>query len=212
VHLPGYLTIHRSMDIDATLHSVLENILDVPHTSFLHGGLFRTEKKRTEIQAIVRRRKDRVEAEFIGEPRPEGIIGRVLSPSGGMLTHFDRFFLPCVAQVEYRIGSENHVMATTLCTPITETRTRMHSVLSLRTRIPMRALAPFAAPIVWRILQQDKEMLALQTHTIDGFGTEKFSSTPIDLLGPHILHLLKKAEAGALDDAVVRDETVPLLV
>ena len=76
----------------------------------------------------------------------------------------------------------------------------------------MRALAPFAAPIVWRILQQDKEMLALQTHTIDGFGTEKFSSTPIDLLGPHILHLLKKAEAGALDDAVVRDETVPLLV
>ena len=37
------------------------------------------------------------------------------------------------------------------------------------------------------------------------------SSTPIDLLGPHILHLLKKAEAGALDDAIVREERFQIL-
>ena len=44
----------------------------------------------------------------MGEPRPPGIVGRILSPSGGLVTHFDRFILPSIAQVEYRIGTENH--------------------------------------------------------------------------------------------------------
>ena len=36
---------------------------------------------------------DRVEAEYLGEPRPEGLAARILSPSGGTVVHFDRFFL-----------------------------------------------------------------------------------------------------------------------
>jgi phenylpropionate dioxygenase-like ring-hydroxylating dioxygenase large terminal subunit len=208
-----YLTVRYAMDVEATLHSTLENILDVPHTSFLHGGLFRTEKKRNEITAVVRRGRDGVEAEFIGEPRPEGIAARILSPSGGdtPVIHFDRFFLPSVAQVEYRLG-DNHILTTTLCTPIAATTTRMYSVLSIKTRLPVRLVAPVIAPLAWRILAQDKWMLGAQTDVVDRFGTESFSSTPIDLLGPYILHLLKKAEAGALDDAVVREERTKLQV
>ena len=208
---PNYLTLRWDGDVEGTLHSTLENILDVPHTAFLHGGLFRTEAKKNRVKAIVRRRRDGVEAEFIGEPRPEGFAAKVLSPSGGVVVHFDRFFLPSVAQVEYRLGDENHLVTTSICTPITETRTRMFTCLSVRTRLPVRLVAPFVLPIAWKILQQDKWILQAQTAVVDAFGTETFSSTPIDLLGPHILHLLKKAEAGALDDAIVREETLELL-
>lgn len=208
---PGYLTMRWVGDAEATLHSTLENILDVPHTSFLHGGWFRTEVKRNRVTAVVHRRKDSVECEFIGEPRPEGIAARVLSPSGGVVVHFDRFFLPSVAQVEYRLGDENHLVTTSICTPITETRTRMFTALSVRTRLPVRLVAPVVVPIAWKILAQDKLILKAQTGVVDRFGTETFSSTSIDLLGPHILHLLKKAEAGALDDAIVRDETFEIL-
>ncbi len=210
-HWPNYLTVRWDADVDGTLHSTLENILDVPHTSFLHGGLFRAEEKKNEIDVVVRRRKDSVEAEFIGEPRPDGIAGRVLSPSGGVVEHFDRFFLPSTAQVEYRLGSENHLVTTTVCTPITETVTRMFTTLSIRTRLPIKAVAPFIGPIAWKILAQDKWILKAQTEVVDRFGTETFTSTPIDLLGPHILHLLKKAEAGAGEDAIVRDEKLKLL-
>ena len=210
-HWPDYLTVRWDADVDGTLHSTLENILDVPHTSFLHGGLFRAEAKKNEIDVVVRRRKDSVEAEFIGEPRPDGIAGRVLSPSGGVVEHFDRFFLPSTAQVEYRLGSENHLVTTTVCTPITETVTRMFTTLSIRTRLPIKAVAPFIGPLAWKILAQDKWILKAQTEVVDRFGTETFTSTPIDLLGPHILHLLKKAEAGTLDDAIVRDEKSKLL-
>lgn len=201
-----YVHVRRSLRVEGTLHGTLENILDVPHTAFLHGGLFRTAEKKNEIEAIVSRSQDRVVAEFVGEPRPEGVIGRVLSPSGGVVQHWDRFFLPSVAQVEYRIGTENHVVVTTVCTPVSETVTIMHAVASLRTRIPITPLAPFAGPLAWRILGQDKEILKAQTDLVDRFGSERFSSTPIDLLGPYILHLLKKAEQGSLDDAIVREE------
>jgi phenylpropionate dioxygenase-like ring-hydroxylating dioxygenase large terminal subunit len=208
----GYVHVRRSMRVDGTLHSTLENILDVPHTSFLHGGLFRTADKKHTIDAIVQRRADGVTAEFIGEPRPSGVVGRVLSPSGGVVQHWDRFLLPSTAQVEYRIGDENHVIVTTLCTPVSETVTTMHTVVSVKTRLPVGPLAALAAPIAWRILAQDKEILKAQTELVERFGGERFSSTSIDLLGPHILHLLKKAEAGALHEAIVRDERFQIRV
>jgi phenylpropionate dioxygenase-like ring-hydroxylating dioxygenase large terminal subunit len=208
----GYVHVRRTLRVEGTLHSTLENILDVPHTAFLHGGLFRTAEKKHTIEAIVDRRRDGVTAEFVGEPRPAGLVGRVLSPSGGVVRHWDRFLLPSTAQVEYRIGDENHVIATTVCTPVSDVVTDMHTVLSLRTRLPVAPLAALAAPVIWRILAQDKEILAAQTALVDRFGGERFSSTSIDLLGPHILHLLKKAEQGALDDAIVRQERFALLV
>lgn len=208
---PGYLTLRWDAEVEGTLHSTLENILDVPHTSFLHGGLFRPEEKKNEVTAVVRRRRDSVEAEFIGEPRPEGIAGRILSPSGGLVEHFDRFFLPSVAQVEYRLGPENHIVTTTMCTPVTETHTRMFTALSVKTRLPIHLVAPIVMPIAWKILAQDKWILKAQTELVDRFGTETFSSTPIDLLGPHILHLLKKAEQGTLDEAIVREEKQTIL-
>jgi phenylpropionate dioxygenase-like ring-hydroxylating dioxygenase large terminal subunit len=210
--LAGYTHIRRTMRVNGTLHSTLENILDVPHTAFLHGGLFRTAEKKHTIEAIVERRRDGVTAEFVGEPRPAGLVGRVLSPSGGVVQHWDRFLLPSTAQVEYRIGDENHVVVTTVCTPVSDTVTDMHTVVSIRTRLPVAPLAAVAAPVAWRILSQDKEILAAQTELVERFGGERYSSTSIDLLGPHILHLLKKAEQGALDDAIVRQERFSLRV
>jgi hypothetical protein len=104
------------------------------------------------------------------------------------------------------------VIVTTLCTPVSETVTTMHTVVSVKTRLPVGPLAALAAPIAWRILAQDKEILKAQTELVERFGGERFSSTSIDLLGPHILHLLKKAEAGALHEAIVRDERFQIRV
>src|SRR5690606_10064282 len=73
----GYTTVRREFTVNATMHAVVENALDVPHTAFLHGGLFRTAKKENEIEVVVRRYGDRVEAEYIGEPRPKGLVGRL---------------------------------------------------------------------------------------------------------------------------------------
>src|SRR5207237_3640078 len=70
---PGYGSVHYASEVEATLYATLENMLDVPHTAFLHRGLFRSGPKHP-ITAIVRRFADRVEAEYVGEPRPSGLL------------------------------------------------------------------------------------------------------------------------------------------
>jgi nitrite reductase/ring-hydroxylating ferredoxin subunit len=191
----GYTTVVRELVMDATVHAVAENALDVPHTAFLHRGLFRGGT-RHEITAVVRRRADVVEAEYQGEPRPEGVVGRLLAPGGGVVEHWDRFVLPSIAQVEYRLGAENHLMATSLCTPESDFRTRMFAVVSVRLRTLGSIVGRLVQPIALRILRQDAAILRAQSERIRRFGGEQFMSTELDLLGPHIWRMMKEAESG----------------
>ncbi len=194
----GYTTVRRSMTMETTIWAAVENALDVPHTAYLHAGLFRGGAK-NEITARIRRWSDRCEVEYIGEPRPEGVIGRLLSPSGGIVEHWDRFFLPSVSQVEYKLGPENHVVVTTAFTPESDFVTTLYATIQFRVRLPGWMLRPLVQPLAVKVLQQDAEILKIQTDTIQKFGGEQFVSTEIDTLGPHIWRLLRQAERGNLE-------------
>jgi len=191
----GYTTVVREVETRTTLHATIENALDVPHTAYLHRGLFRGGTKHA-ITAVVRRSGERVEADYLGEPRPEGLAGRLLSPSGGVVEHTDRFILPSIAQVEYRLGRENHFLVTSLCTPISDFHTYMFAVVSFKLRIPGFIMKPLLEPFAMRIFRQDATILKLQADNIRRFGGEQFMSTEIDFLGPHIWRLLRHAEQG----------------
>jgi phenylpropionate dioxygenase-like ring-hydroxylating dioxygenase large terminal subunit len=191
---PGYLTIRRSLEADGSVHAVAENALDVPHTAFLHGGLFRVDRDRNEITCRIRRDGQSAECEYIGEPRPTGIVGKILAPSGGLVTHFDRFYLPSIIEVEYRIGTENHILVNGALTPLSDHRTALHAVVSIQARVPLWLIRPLAEPLALRIFGQDQVILRQQTETMRRFGDARFVSTELDVLGPHIYRLLRAAE------------------
>jgi phenylpropionate dioxygenase-like ring-hydroxylating dioxygenase large terminal subunit len=193
---PTYTTVRQVVEAKATMYSVVENALDVPHTAFLHKGLFRSDSRGIAITAKVHRTADRVESEYVGEPRPPGLIAKILSPSGGMVTHFDRFLLPSIAQVEYRIGTENHLLVDSVMTPVTDFLTRIYAVVSFRMRLPGWLVKPFVKPLALRVFKQDAFILERQTQTIESFGGEMFASTDIDVVGRHVWRLLKQAERG----------------
>ena len=65
------------------LHQTIENALDVPHTAFLHQGLFRGVGEPNEITAVVTRDTTSVQAEFIGEPRPRELQAKSYRPRAG---------------------------------------------------------------------------------------------------------------------------------
>ncbi len=193
----SYLTVRRRVHAQGSIHMVAENALDVPHTAFVHSGLFRSDRpERTPIRCVVERSADRVTCEYVGEARPEGLVGRLLSPSGGTVVHFDRFYLPSVVEVEYRIGDENHVLVNAALTPNDDYETTLHAVVSVRTRLPAWLLAPIVLPFALWIFRQDAHLLARQTRALQAFGEQRYASTEIDLLGPHILKLLQRAESG----------------
>lgn len=217
----GYTSVRQVVRADSTMHAALENALDVPHTQFLHSGLFRAKNRGIEITAIVRRSHDRVVAEYVGEPRPMGLVARILSPSGGLVTHFDRFILPSIAEVEYSLGKENHLLVAAAMTPISDFCTQISSITSFRLHLlPGWLVKPFLKPLALRIFYQDAAILKRQSENIHRFTGEQFASTEIDVLGRHIWRLLRGAERGAegtddrkeLRSDEVREERVKLLL
>lgn len=209
---PGYDHVTSLVTAESTLHAATENALDVPHTAFLHKGLFRGDSRGVTITAVVRRGRDRVEAEYLGEPRPPGVVARLLSPSGGTVTHFDRFLLPSIAEVEYRLGAENHLLVATAMTPVSDFVTRLWAVVSFKLRVPHALVKQALTPLAMKIFQQDSVMLRAQTETVRRFGGEQFASTEIDVLGRHIWRLLRAAERGERLDGDPVEERVELVV
>jgi phenylpropionate dioxygenase-like ring-hydroxylating dioxygenase large terminal subunit len=194
---PGYTTVRRPVDTEASLLDTAENALDVPHTAYLHGGLFRSASgPRDEVEVVIRRWADRVEAEYLGEPRPRGIAGRFLAPGGGTVIHFDRFVLPSIVQVEYKLGSVTHFSISAALTPIAERRTRMWAVISFRLPVPGAWIKPLLEPLAMRIFGQDAAMLKEQSANLARFGGEDYKSTEADVLGPAVHRLLRSASSG----------------
>ena len=190
----------REVEAHGTLHAVLENALDVPHTSFLHRGLFRSGKRQC-LQVKVARTGTSVQAEYIGESRPSGLIGRLLAPGAGVVEHWDRFHLPSIAQVEYRMGQDFHFVVTALCTPVSDYHTRLTAVAAFSTPLPGFVLRPILTRVGLRIFSQDARILRAQSESIRRFGGEHFSHTELDILGPHIGWLLRRAERGDLSES-----------
>ncbi|MEM6954165.1 MAG: aromatic ring-hydroxylating dioxygenase subunit alpha [Myxococcota bacterium] len=215
---PRYSTVRHVIDLEGTVHAVAENALDVPHTAFLHRGLFRGTSEPRAIDVRVRRFGDRAEAEYIGESAPTGLLGRVLAPGGGEVVHFDRFILPSIAQVEYRIGDDSHVVATTALTPVRDHQTRMFASVSFRLPfLPGRRfgerVGQLLKPLALRVLGQDAVVLRAQRETIARFGGERYASTELDALGPSILRLLRSAERGGRGGPeLVREESLEMRV
>ena len=114
----------------------------------------------------------------------------------GLVEHFDRFVLPSITEVEYRLGDTSHICTVSAMTPLTDTRTRLSAVISFRLPIPSGLVAPVLGPIARAIFKQDAAVLEQQAKTIEIFGGESFASTEVDALGPAILRLLRNAERG----------------
>ncbi len=193
----GWTTAREELEVRASLHATAENALDVPHTAFLHGGLFRSEARaRREIEVVVRRFEDRVEAEYVGESRPPGIVAKLLAPRGGEVIHFDRFILPSVAQVEYRLGDARLCISAAL-TPVEDYRTNLFIAFSYRLPIPGWFVRPILRSFAMRIFRQDARMLARQTETVERFGEESYKFTDVDVLATQIFDLLRDGRSPA---------------
>jgi len=204
---PNYHSVRRSFTVKSTLLCALENALDVPHTAYLHSGLFRGgKKKKNAIEVAVRRLELGVEAEYIGEPRPPGLAGRLLAPGGGVVQHFDRFLLPSIAQVEYRLGQRSHLLLTSAMTPVRDFETTIWAVATFLLPLPIFLVKAVLTPIATRIFGQDARILALQTQALERFGGEHFANSEVDVLGPQIWRLLREAEKGAVSAPSPADE------
>ena len=193
--------LRRRFDYHAGLHASLENTIDVPHTAYLHRGLFRSMSARQRVRCTLTRTRSEVRARYTGESRPDTWLARVLAPGGGALEHEDRFILPSIVRVEYRLGSEARLLSTAFFTPLDATHTRLHVQIAYRLgRLSGAWLAPLLERVSTRVLREDAAIVAEQTRNLARFGGAAFASTELDLFSGQIEEILQLAEQGALRD------------
>jgi phenylpropionate dioxygenase-like ring-hydroxylating dioxygenase large terminal subunit len=184
-------------DIAATMQATIENTLDVPHTAFLHRGLLRGGAS-NRITAQRRAIPGGVEVRYLGEPFG---IGFIRAKGGATLEHYDRFLLPCVAQVEYRAGPWLHIVNSVLHLPLDEFRTRTWFVLRANSqRLPTRLVQAVIRVQGPHVAKQDKRVLERQTETVRRFGGEQYSSTELDLFATAIARLVRHASGAGGGD------------
>jgi phenylpropionate dioxygenase-like ring-hydroxylating dioxygenase large terminal subunit len=208
---PAYITVIREYDVECTMHAALENALDVPHTAFVHRGDFRGKGSR-EIEAVRRRIPGGIEVEYLGEPP---LSGATHTPDGKPIVseHWDRFFLPSIAQVEYKTSTGRHLINTLPHTPVTDFRTRFWLVSCWNVPAAKRGeMQPIIEKQLDTILGQDVEILRAQTQRIRELGGESFRSTPLDLMGPEMLRMLRAAERGEPADTTPIERRLKLQV
>lgn len=193
---PGAGEVVLRCDLDATVPAAVENALDVPHTAFVHRGIFRGAGAANRITAVRREVDDGVEVRYVGEPVG---MGRVRLGGDRTFDHWDRFFLPSVAQVEYAVDGWFRLVNTILHLPTTPTTTRAWFVVRWWSRLPAPLVRPAVVGRGRRILAQDRRVLAAQAERIRSLGGERFTSTDLDLVGNAVRLLLRRAVRAERD-------------
>lgn len=198
----GWTTFFMHTRFGAPIETCLENFLDVPHTLFVHPGLFRDGRQRP-TRARVRRFHDSAEAEFLDEQPLQGFGPRLLFPENTVMRHTDRFILPSITRVDYTFGEQYAFIITSQCTQRAEFVVDVTTAITWRLRLPAWLIRPFLRWYCRRVIRQDVDVLSVLGEQIRRFGVT-YCSVSADLLGSHIRGLRHQAAEGIIA-AVDRD-------
>lgn len=186
-------------DAQGALVDGLENLLDACHPHFAHAGWVRQAQQRRPVDVRVKRSRDGVEAVYVENRRPEGFIPRLLE--GERQVSVGRYFPPDTAQLEYRGPHGPKFLLTSHFTPCDDRRVLIHSYVSTPRRLaPAWLKRVILRAVFGRVLRQDQEVLRRQQENINRFGGPAFTSTPLDVMRPHLLYFLRHPDPAARTD------------
>jgi len=183
----GWSSFKMKTMFDAPVEQCLENYLDCPHATHVHNLWFRTTTGK-RVKTITRTLQDGAEVEYFDEPREKSLIGlTVFGSKKAKMKHTDRFIAPSTSRVDYSFSDSRHVIITSFCTPISETKTQVYTVVTFKFWRINWLMRLIFEPVSRFIIKQDVKIMATQRKSILRFGKEKFVISKSDLLLPHIL-------------------------
>lgn len=208
---PGWTSFTMDTLFDAPVDTCLENFLDCPHATFVHRHWFRTPTLK-QVKAEVRINWDGAEAEYFDEPREQSVVWSLLTRKKSTMRHIDRFIAPATSRVDYDFSDSRYYVITSSCTPVNETQTRVHTVVTFRFGSFGRLVRFFFKPLSMRIIKQDVEIVRQQQANIDRFGGRRYRVIPQDLLYRHIVQWRNSIEKGEPLPSEAPPETINLVL
>jgi len=190
----GWRTIRLTNRFRNNVTNCVENFVDIPHTAYVHAGIFRSRKNEKLITRIARKNGS-VTATYQRERANLGVFSWFLNLSGREIVHTDSFYMPNVTCVEYLFGPNRHFMITSQSVPASDDDTLVYTDLTFNYGVWNRVAPFFVRRQGQRIIDQDIEILNLQMEVIRRYG-EEFSNTPADLVHVFIESIRKDLEMG----------------
>lgn len=171
-----------------------ENFVDIPHTSFVHRGLFRSPR-RQKLTATVSRQNGSVVTRYHGETDNLGIYSWFLNPLGKEIGHVDSFHMPNITCVEYEFGPRRRFVITSQSVPAEGGKTVVHTDLAYDYGIWNWIAGPLVRRAGQAVIDQDLEILADQQEVMRRTPGE-FSHSPADVIHVMIESVRRDLEAG----------------
>lgn len=170
-----------------------ENYVDVPHTVFVHDGIFRTQMNQ-EISAEVIRKDGAVHVEYTGEKNNLGWFSWFLNPKKKPIKHTDSFYAPNITSVHYTFG-DKEFWITSQCIPINDQLTHVYTDLTYNFGVLNKLAKPIVRFQGQSVINQDIAALKNQMEVINKYGTS-FSNSTADVIHIFIESLCEAIEKG----------------
>ena len=188
----GWHTVRLINHFNNTVTNCVENFIDIPHTVYVHPGIFRNERRQL-IDVKIERNNGSVKATYLNETDNLGWFSKFLNPSGVEIVHTDEFFMPNVSCVEYVFGPKRHFIITSQSVPLEDDETLVYTDLTYNYGIWNKPTAPLVRWQGQKIIDQDIVALAAQMKCIKKYG-EDFSNTPADTIHAYVESIQRELE------------------
>ncbi len=198
-HIPTHIlskelsTFYYQIDMNCNYIDLVENFLDPFHTPILHPGLIRTDHKRSTNLVTMKRIENGLEFHYKKEKKQSGTFS---SFGPDIKKGLGRFRLPSTVELEFFSEERLEYTNTMFLTPLAEFKTRAHFFVSITNKFPYPAIFRLiGAPILKRVVKQDKVILEKLTRNILQFGGAKFTYASSDFARRNIEKLIENKDA-----------------
>ena len=177
---PGWRNLRLQNRFRNSVANCVENYIDVPHTAYVHHGVFRKPGQQ-EIRVSVSRCNGHVRVSYHGETVNLGSFSWFLNPKGGEIEHEDNFYAPNITSVHYRLPRGYSYIITSQSVPVSEMETLVYTDISYYFGRWTALAGWITRRQAQTVINQDIEILNQQAEVIEKYG-ENFCSTAPDII------------------------------
>jgi len=190
----GWKNIRLQHTFQNTVTNCVENFIDVPHTAFVHKGVFRKSVNRP-IRTEIVRSGGAVTIDYQNESSNIGSLSWFLNPSKGQVVHIDQFIMPNITHVIYRLPSGWEYSITSQSVPLSDFETIVYTDITYQFGFWTKLAAPIVKRQAKKVIAQDLEVLKDQSDVLQrGFTT--FINMPCDVIHVLISEIREALEQG----------------
>lgn len=194
-------------DFENEVTNLAENFMDVPHTVYVHAGWFRN-KSFKKVPMTVRTKNARVLATYKQkDDKIGGLVHWLLNPKGEPMKHTDEFIYPNITRVDYTFGDQYGFIINSQNTPVSTLKSRTYTYIAFRMAFGSKLAKPFLQFYTRQVIEQDVDIMKIQSDALKIDPTTNFRSTDADVLHIAIERLRHWGKIGS-DKLYTFEETV----